>query len=81
MAARRKQGSQRIRRDKKMDRFAYGTAAELAVALVALDAATSGKYFINVVAMRRELVLCLGNAAEMTLELHQYPRALAMLCY
>ena len=38
--------------------------------------ATAGKYTISVVGMRRELVLCLGNAAEMAHGLHQYRRAL-----
>lgn len=56
--------------------LAYVTAAELAAALISFDVATAGEYANNVVGMREELVLCLGNAAEMALGLHQYRRAL-----
>jgi hypothetical protein len=79
VTARRERGHKRIRKDNEMDYacLAYITAAELAAALVAFDEATVGKYATNVAGMRRELVLCLGNAAEMALGLHQYRRALA----
>lgn len=79
VTARRELGHKRIRKNNEMDYacLAYVTAAELAAALIAFDVATAGKYAASIVGMRRELVLCLGNAAEMALGLHQYRRALA----
>jgi len=79
VTARREQGHKRIRKDNEMDYacLAYVSAAELAVALIAFDKATARKYAANVTGIRRELVLCLGNAAEMALGMHQYRRALA----
>ena len=59
---------------------AYAPAAEQGVVLVAFDEATVGKYSTNVVGMRRELVLCLENAAEMALGL-RYHRALSVTHY
>ena len=78
VTARREQGHKRIRKDDEMDYacLAYVSAAELAAALIAFDEATAETYGANVAGMRRELVLCLGNAAEMALGLHQYRRAL-----
>lgn len=57
---------------------AYLTAAELAAALVAFDEATQGVYVSQLAGVRRDLVLCLGNAAQMALNLKIYDRA---LCY
>ncbi|KAJ3488908.1 hypothetical protein NLJ89_g11577 [Agrocybe chaxingu] len=78
VTARREEGHKRFREKEEMDYacIAYFTAAELAAALVAFDRATDGLYRNNIAGMRREVVLCLGNAAEMALLLKQFQRAL-----
>ncbi|KAJ6616435.1 hypothetical protein B0H10DRAFT_2036985 [Mycena sp. CBHHK59/15] len=75
---RREQGHKRIKQDNEMDYagFAYSSAAELAAALVAFDTATDGKHAECIRGVRKELILCLGNAAEMALGLNQKGRAL-----
>jgi len=80
VTARREKGHKRIRADKEPDYayIAYMTAAELAAALLAFDEATKGTYSGGVEGVHRELVLCLGNGAEMVLGLQQYERALAL---
>ncbi|EIW83528.1 hypothetical protein CONPUDRAFT_52764, partial [Coniophora puteana RWD-64-598 SS2] len=54
----------------------FASAAELAVALIALDAHTEGEYTADVRGARKQLVIALGNAAQMALNLGQYQRAL-----
>ncbi|KIM42138.1 hypothetical protein M413DRAFT_444606 [Hebeloma cylindrosporum] len=80
VTARREKGHKRFRVDKELDYayIAYLTAAELAAALVAFDVATKGAYSVDVQGVRKELVLSLGNGAEMALGLEQYERALAL---
>ncbi|KDR68426.1 hypothetical protein GALMADRAFT_231393 [Galerina marginata CBS 339.88] len=77
VTARREAGHKRIRKDNEMDYacIAYFTAAELAAALIAFDVATEGNYSQQLAGVRRELVLCLGNGAEMALGLQHYDRA------
>lgn len=58
-------------------RFDYRTTAELAAAVVALDDATQGRWRSKVRGVRKELVLCLGNAAEMSNRLRDYKAALS----
>ena len=55
---------------------AYTSAAELAAALCALDAATGGAYGGEMRGVRGELVLCLGEAAQMALEMGKWRKAL-----
>ncbi|RDB30501.1 hypothetical protein Hypma_007254 [Hypsizygus marmoreus] len=78
VTGRREVGHRRIRGDGEVEYagFAYSSAAELAAALVAFDVATKSKYRDVVRGVRKELVLCLGNAAEMALVAQQYERAL-----
>ena len=80
VTARREKGHKRFRVDKEMDYayIAYMTAAELAAALLAFNGATKGAYSGDVQGVRRELVLSLGNGAEMALASQQYERALAL---
>lgn len=75
----RELGHKRIKRDNEMDfaGFAYSCAAELAAALVAFDEATDGKYRDLLHGARKELVLCLGNAAEMAIGIKHFKRALS----
>ncbi|GJE85400.1 hypothetical protein PsYK624_014790 [Phanerochaete sordida] len=53
----------------------YRKLAELAAAAVALDGATRGRFHAKVAAMRKELVLCLGNTAEMSNRLRDFGAA------
>lgn len=46
--------------------LAYVPATELACCLLEFDSVTSGKYSREIRGARKELVLCLGNAAEMS---------------
>ena len=80
VTARREKGHKRFRADRELDYayIAYLTAAELAAALLAFDEATKGAYSGEVQGVRRELVLSLGNGAEMALGLQQYERGLAL---
>jgi len=91
VTARREEGHSRFK-SKELDYacLAYTTAAELAAALIAFDEATTGvttngfdskyhgKYSQQLLGVRKELVLCLGNAAEMCLGLQKYERALPL---
>jgi hypothetical protein len=62
--------------DYELARVAYTSAAELAAALVALDRASVGRWGEHIRDAGKELVVCLGEAAEMALRLKQFPRAL-----
>ncbi|EIW74079.1 hypothetical protein CONPUDRAFT_113828 [Coniophora puteana RWD-64-598 SS2] len=55
---------------------AFTSAAELAAALVALDVHTDGVYRVDIRGARKQLVIALGNAAQMTLNTRRYQRAL-----
>ena len=57
-------------------RAAYRQAAELAAAVVSFDRATKGVWRASVKGARKELVLSLGNAAEMSNRLGEHKRAL-----
>ncbi|EIW78763.1 hypothetical protein CONPUDRAFT_126538 [Coniophora puteana RWD-64-598 SS2] len=52
------------------------SAAELAAALIALDDNTDGRYTAEIRGARKQLVIALGNAAQMALNLKHYQRAL-----
>ncbi|KAF6757661.1 hypothetical protein DFP72DRAFT_845614 [Ephemerocybe angulata] len=75
---RRQDGNKEVRDKKKFDFacFEYWSAAQLAAAIVEFDEVTNGKYQDLVVGVRKELVLNLGNAAEMALVLKYFDRAL-----
>ncbi|KAJ7255269.1 hypothetical protein C8J57DRAFT_1437127 [Mycena rebaudengoi] len=74
----REKGNKRMRVDNEIDYagFAYCSAAELAAALVAFDTATASRHAQCIRGVRKQLVLCLGNAAEMALGLQKNGRAL-----
>ncbi|EIW77039.1 hypothetical protein CONPUDRAFT_62998 [Coniophora puteana RWD-64-598 SS2] len=55
---------------------AFASSAELAAALVALDTHTEGTYTTEIRGARRLLVIALGNASQMSLNVRQYERAL-----
>ncbi|EIW77051.1 hypothetical protein CONPUDRAFT_109512 [Coniophora puteana RWD-64-598 SS2] len=55
---------------------AFTSSAELAAALVALDTHTGGVYKKEIRGARKQLVVALGNASQMALNLKQYARAL-----
>lgn len=77
VGARREKGKERLdEKDQDYARVAYTSAAELANTLVALNNATSRTWALQMRGVHKELVLCLGNAAEMALRLKQYKRAL-----
>ncbi|TEB13593.1 hypothetical protein FA13DRAFT_1805737 [Coprinellus micaceus] len=78
VAERRETGNDIFRRKKRLDdaRFEYWSAAELAAALVEFDDVSNGKYAELLAGMRKELVLNLGNAAEMSLGQGYFDRAL-----
>lgn len=78
LTARRETGHKRIREEDEMDfaGFAYSSGAELAAALVAFDVASKGEWEAQIRGARKELVLCIGNAAEMALGLQRYRQAL-----
>lgn len=78
VTARRETGHKRIRKDNEMDHagFAYSSGAELAASLVAFDVASKGEWEAQIRGARKELVLCLGNAAEMALGIQRYRQAL-----
>ncbi|EIW83539.1 hypothetical protein CONPUDRAFT_152556 [Coniophora puteana RWD-64-598 SS2] len=54
----------------------FTSAAELALALIALDTHTDGAYTAEIRGARKQLVIALGNAAQMALKLGQHQRAL-----
>ncbi|EIW84759.1 hypothetical protein CONPUDRAFT_116927 [Coniophora puteana RWD-64-598 SS2] len=53
----------------------FMSAAELAAALVALDNHTHGAYAAEVLGARKQLVIALGNASEMALNMGRHQRA------
>ncbi|EIW77050.1 hypothetical protein CONPUDRAFT_168076 [Coniophora puteana RWD-64-598 SS2] len=55
---------------------AFTTAAELAAALIALDTHTGGVYARQIRGARKQLVIALGNASQMALNLGRYNQAL-----
>lgn len=57
-------------------RFQYWTIAQLAAAVVEFDEVTGGKYHEAAIGARKELVINLGNAAEMSLGQAYFDRAL-----
>lgn len=78
VAARREEGHTRFRQKRELDYActAYTTAAELAGSLIAFNLASQGLYQEEISGLRREQVLCLGNAAEMALGQGLYEPAL-----
>ncbi|TEB13599.1 hypothetical protein FA13DRAFT_1805743 [Coprinellus micaceus] len=78
LAKRREKGNARFRDDKDFNeaRFEYWSAEKLAAALVDFDEVTKGKYSRVVQGARKELVLNLGNSAEMSMGLQYFDRAL-----
>lgn len=76
VTTRRETGHKRFR-DGELDYagFAYSTAAELAAAVIAFNIASKGKYKDFSRGAAKELILCMGNAAEMALGLEQYAKA------
>ncbi|KAF7966481.1 hypothetical protein HWV62_38166 [Athelia sp. TMB] len=76
--ARRAVGAERWTKDREADYAcaAYTGAAELAAALCAFDAATGGAYAGEMSGVREELVLCLGEAAQMALKMDHWRKAL-----
>lgn len=61
-----------------MARERFNPGAELNYCLLALDAACGGQWTENIAGARKELVLCLGNAAEMSIRLRQHEAALVL---
>ncbi|EIW84760.1 hypothetical protein CONPUDRAFT_162111 [Coniophora puteana RWD-64-598 SS2] len=53
----------------------FMSAAELAAALISLDTHTEGVYAADIRGARKQLVIALGNASQMALNLKQYQRA------
>ncbi|EIW77048.1 hypothetical protein CONPUDRAFT_157320 [Coniophora puteana RWD-64-598 SS2] len=62
--------------DHQYAREAFAQAAELAAALVALDTHTEGAYMAEIRGARKQLVIALGNAAQMALNLEQWGKAI-----
>lgn len=76
VTARRELGSTRLSQsDWWHARSAYRPAAELAVCLLEFDKATGGRWASKIRGATRELVLCLGNAAEMSNRVKEYEPA------
>lgn len=77
VGTRREKGKVRLDEDDQdYARVAYTSAAELAHTLITFNDATSRLWDRRLRGVHKELVLCLGNAAEMALRLKQYKRAL-----
>ncbi|GJE85396.1 hypothetical protein PsYK624_014750 [Phanerochaete sordida] len=72
VAAQRESGKMDVSTAPWAARAHYRQAAQLAGALLAFDAAERGRWAHMLVGVRRELVLCLGNAAEMSNRVHDY---------
>jgi len=82
---RTERGRQRLREKKDATdvNFActlFATSAELAAALVAFDMHTEGAYSDEARGARKQLVIALGNASQMALDLGHYQRALHYGC-
>ncbi|EIW74013.1 hypothetical protein CONPUDRAFT_133538 [Coniophora puteana RWD-64-598 SS2] len=58
----------------------FVSSAELSAALVALDTYTDGEYAAEALGARKQLVIALGNASQMALNLGHYRRALHFGC-
>lgn len=71
----REKGREHVRTAPYTARSDYRQTAQLAAGLLAFDEATHGRWAPAVVGMRKELVLCLGNAAEMSNRLRDYKAA------
>ncbi|KAJ3521680.1 hypothetical protein NMY22_g12215 [Coprinellus aureogranulatus] len=78
LAKRRERGNTTFRDDKNVNeaRFEYWSAAMLGAALLEFDEVTKGKYSNALSGVKKELALSLGNAAEMSLNLQYFDRAL-----
>lgn len=72
----RTQGRDLAVRDLRKARERFIPGAELNHCLLALDAACGGQWTKIIAPATKELVLCLGNAAEMSIRLKQYDAAL-----
>lgn len=76
VVARREIGNTRLRQnDWWHARSAYRPAAELAVCLTDFDKATNGRWLSKIQGATKELVLSLGNAAEMSNRVKEYETA------
>lgn len=77
VTARRDKGRERLAKSEtEYACTAYVSAAELAVALVSFDIASRHKFTPHMPGVYNELVLCLGNAAQMSIRMKQYRKAL-----
>jgi hypothetical protein len=78
MAEGREDGNELFREHKSLDeaQFRYWGTAQLAAAVVEFDEVTNGRYHVHARGARKELVLNLGNAAEMALGGDYWDRAL-----
>jgi hypothetical protein len=82
LGQRREDGNRQFRVAHHLEeaRFQYWGAAQLAAALIELDEVTNGRYTVGATSLkgraRKELILSLGNAAEMALGLEYWDRAL-----
>ena len=73
LAARRDKAREQIeKRDLYTARARYRQSAELAAAVVTFDRATQGQYRAKTTGVWKELVVCLGNAAEMSNRLQDH---------
>ncbi|TEB13965.1 hypothetical protein FA13DRAFT_1748169 [Coprinellus micaceus] len=79
LSERREIGNEAFRRDKQLHdaRVEYWSAAQLGAALVEFDQVSNGKYTNLISGSKKELALCLGNAAEMSLGQEYFDRAFA----
>ncbi|KAF7979079.1 hypothetical protein HWV62_43581 [Athelia sp. TMB] len=78
LPARRAEGKKRWTKEREADYAcaAHTGAAELAAALCVFDAATEGTYAGEMSGVHEELVRCLGEAAQMALEMGYWRKAL-----
>ncbi|KAJ2932232.1 hypothetical protein H1R20_g4842, partial [Candolleomyces eurysporus] len=82
LSDRREDGNRQFRTQRHLEeaRFQYWGAAQLAAALIEFDEVTNGKYTSDAASLKgkasKELVLSLGNAAEMALGQEYWDRAL-----
>lgn len=72
----RENARRHIPKEPYVARSDYRHGAELAATLVSFDIATRGRWKASVRGARKELVLCLGNAAEMSNRVRDYKAAL-----
>ncbi|RXW17300.1 hypothetical protein EST38_g8551 [Candolleomyces aberdarensis] len=78
MAQGREDGNELFREHKGLDeaQLRYWGTAQLAAVVVEFDEVTNGRYHVHARGARKELVLNLGNAAEMALGRQYWERAL-----